>query len=85
MDSYNGVYLHTRDYSAIKNYVFMEFTAKWMVVEIIILCKVTQTQSNAHEQRQQMEQRLKDGPSEDCLTMVSTLSVDTKPDIVAIA
>jgi hypothetical protein len=56
-----------------------------MELEIIILCKLTQTQSNAHEQRQQMEQRLKDGPSEDHLTWGSSLSADTKPDIVAIA
>ena len=56
-----------------------------MELENIILSKVTQSQKNAHEQKQQMEKRLKDGPSEDCLTMVSTLSVDTKPDIVAIA
>ena len=32
-----------------------------------------------------MEQRLKDGPSEDHLTWGSSLSADTKPDIVAIA
>ena len=56
-----------------------------MELEIMILCKVTLTQSNAHEQRQQMEQRLKGGPSEGCLTWGSSLSADTKPDIVAIA
>ena len=79
-------YIYTPEYySAIKNNVFMEFTGKWMELENIILCKVTQTQNNAHEQKQQMEKRLKDGPSEDCITCGSTLSPDTQTDIVAFA
>ena len=79
-------YIYTPEYySAIKNNVFTEFTGKWMELEIMILCKVTLTQRNSHEQRQQMEQRLKDGPSEDHLTWGSSLSADNKPDIVAVA
>jgi len=35
-------------YSAIKNNDFMKLLGKWMELEIIILCEVTQPQKNTH-------------------------------------
>ena len=35
-------------YSAIKNYEFMKFLGKWMVLENIILSKVTQSQKHTN-------------------------------------
>ena len=36
------------------------------------------------EQGQQMEQRLKEGPSRDCPSWKSTMSANTKPDTLAV-
>jgi hypothetical protein len=36
-------------YSAIKNNKFMKFLDKWMDLEDIILCEVTQSQKNTHD------------------------------------
>jgi hypothetical protein len=36
-------------YSAIKKNEFMKFKGKWMKLEYIILCEVTQSQKNTHD------------------------------------
>ena len=42
-------YIYTiKYYSAVKNNAFMKFLGKWMVLEIIILSEVTQSQKNSH-------------------------------------
>ena len=42
-------YIYTMEYySAIKNNDFRKFLGKWMVLEAIILSKVTQSQKNKH-------------------------------------
>ena len=43
-------YIYTMEYySAIKNNGFMKFLGKWMILENIILSKVTQSQKNTHD------------------------------------
>jgi hypothetical protein len=43
-------YIYTMEYySAIKKNEFMKFLGKWMDLECIILCEVTQTQKNSHD------------------------------------
>jgi hypothetical protein len=43
-------YIYTMDYySAIKKNEFLKFLAKWMVLEVIILSEVTQSQKNSHD------------------------------------
>ena len=43
-------YFYIMDYySAIKNNGFMKFLGKWMELENIILCEVTQSQKNTHD------------------------------------
>jgi hypothetical protein len=42
-------YIYTTEYySAIKNNEFMKFLVKWMELENIILCEITQSQKNTH-------------------------------------
>jgi hypothetical protein len=42
-------YIYTMEYySAIKNNEFMKFVGKWVELENIILCEVTQSQKNIH-------------------------------------
>jgi hypothetical protein len=36
-------------YAAIKNNEFMKFLDKWMDLEDIILCEVTQSEKNTHD------------------------------------
>ena len=43
-------YIYTMEYySAIKNNEFMKFLDKWMDLEDVILCEVTQSQKNTHD------------------------------------
>ena len=42
-------YIYTMEYySVIKNNEFMKFAGKWIDLENIILCKVTESQKNTH-------------------------------------
>jgi hypothetical protein len=43
-------YIYTMEYySAIKKNEFMTFLGKWMDLEGIIMCEVTQSQKNSHD------------------------------------
>jgi hypothetical protein len=43
-------YIYTMEYySAIKRNELMKFLGKWMDLEVIILCEVTQSQKNSHD------------------------------------
>jgi hypothetical protein len=43
-------FIYTMEYyAAIKNNEFMKFLGKWMYLEDIILCEVTQSQKNTHD------------------------------------
>ena len=48
MDTENVVYFTMKYYSAIKSGEFMQFFAKWMELENIILSEVAQSQKNTH-------------------------------------
>jgi hypothetical protein len=49
MDKENVVHLYNGVYTAIKNNEFMKFLDKWVDLEDIILCEVTQSQKNKHD------------------------------------
>jgi hypothetical protein len=48
MDTESVVFYTMEYYSAIKNNEFMKFVGKWVELENIILCEVTQSQKNIH-------------------------------------